>query len=310
MHNFDLPPRAFTRMVMDTQITPERELELARDYYGKGDVKARDDLLEGTRWVPASRALEYCRVYKVMDQFYDLFAEGQLGMLKALDKYDVTRDIRFSTFAYSYVEFGIRRYVRDRVGSLVRQPERERDEDGQRHYTKFSVARDMSLDAPLSKANDQETQEGAYAFFPDMRFNPERQASRKQLEARLDRAFTCLSYRERKVVHEHLLGDRLLKDMAVEMGGVSHQRVQQIGQQAIKKLRKAMLDNNPASRYNRLAVKTPVTLPSAPATWHPSAVETGEEPRLIDNKLFQLLVLTGSVPDLVKPLPGKAPQAG
>ena len=52
----------------------------------------------------------------------DLFQEGCLGVLKALDKFDIDLDNKFSTFATNYVKAGIKRYIYDN-GRTIRVPE-------------------------------------------------------------------------------------------------------------------------------------------------------------------------------------------
>ena len=41
----------------------------------------------------------------------DLFQEGCMGVLKALDKFNIDLDVKFSTFAVNYIRAGIKRYI-------------------------------------------------------------------------------------------------------------------------------------------------------------------------------------------------------
>ena len=52
----------------------------------------------------------------------DLFQEGCMGVLKALDKFDINQDIRFSTYAVPYISAAIKRYIYDN-SKTIRTPE-------------------------------------------------------------------------------------------------------------------------------------------------------------------------------------------
>lgn len=52
----------------------------------------------------------------------DLFQEGCMGVLKALDKFNIDLDVKFSTFAVNYIRAGIKRYIYDN-GKTIRVPE-------------------------------------------------------------------------------------------------------------------------------------------------------------------------------------------
>lgn len=52
----------------------------------------------------------------------DLFQEGCMGVLKALDKFDINQDIRFSTYAVPYISAALKRYIYDN-SKTIRTPE-------------------------------------------------------------------------------------------------------------------------------------------------------------------------------------------
>ncbi len=75
----------------------------------KGDLKARDELFSLN--LPLVVALVK-RVSRGREDFDDLFQEGALGLLKALQKYDPERGTRFSTYAVPFIMGEMRSYLR------------------------------------------------------------------------------------------------------------------------------------------------------------------------------------------------------
>lgn len=67
----------------------------------KGDEKARDALVESCLKLVASRAKSYTNDYHT---FLDLFQEGNIGLLRAVEKFDPERGFKFSTYATYWID--------------------------------------------------------------------------------------------------------------------------------------------------------------------------------------------------------------
>jgi RNA polymerase sigma-B factor len=91
------------------------EHELLRRYHLDGDVEARRVLIE--RMMPLVRTLAR-RYVNRGESFDDLVQVGCVGLIKAVDRFDVSRDLRFSTFAVPTILGEIRRHFRDRAWSV------------------------------------------------------------------------------------------------------------------------------------------------------------------------------------------------
>ena len=91
------------------------EQELLRRYHHDGDLSARQALVE--RMLPLVRTLarRYVNRGEPLD---DLIQVGCVGLLKAVDRFDVSRDLRFSTFAVPTILGEIKRHFRDRAWSV------------------------------------------------------------------------------------------------------------------------------------------------------------------------------------------------
>src|SRR3954454_19224140 len=92
-----------------------RERELLKRYHQRGDTRARDQLAE--EMLPLARALagRYTGRGEPLD---DLVQVACVGIMKAIDGFDLSRDVRFSSYATPTVLGEIKRYFRDKTWAM------------------------------------------------------------------------------------------------------------------------------------------------------------------------------------------------
>ena len=90
-------------------LTNERMRELFPLVHG-GDMKAREEFIRGNLRLVLSVIQRFNNRGENVD---DLFQVGCIGLIKALDNFDVTQNVRFSTYAVPMIIGEIRRYLRD-----------------------------------------------------------------------------------------------------------------------------------------------------------------------------------------------------
>ena len=91
------------------------DLELLRRYHLEGDLEARRLLIE--RMLPLVRTLAR-RYANRGESLEDLEQVGCVGLIKAVDRFDLSRELRFSTFAVPTILGEIKRHFRDRTWSV------------------------------------------------------------------------------------------------------------------------------------------------------------------------------------------------
>src|SRR2546422_5338096 len=98
---------------------PDRsDRELLRRYHEQGDVAAREQLIE--QYMSLVRSLARRYAYRG-EQLDDLVQIGAIGLIKAIDRFDIDRGVELTTYATPNIIGEIKRHFRDR-GWSVRVP--------------------------------------------------------------------------------------------------------------------------------------------------------------------------------------------
>ncbi|CAN5222149.1 N/A [soil metagenome] len=96
--------------------TPERiDRDLLRRYHHDGDVEARERLIE--QYLPLVRSLARRYSYRG-EQLEDLVQVGCIGLIKAIDRFDVDRGVELTTYATPNIIGEIKRHFRDKGWSI------------------------------------------------------------------------------------------------------------------------------------------------------------------------------------------------
>jgi RNA polymerase sigma-B factor len=96
-------------------VRAQREQDLLRRIHERGDMRARDQLAE--EMLPLARALagRYAGRGEPLD---DLVQVGAVGLIKAVDRFDVTRGVEFTSYGVPTIVGEIRRHFRDRAWAM------------------------------------------------------------------------------------------------------------------------------------------------------------------------------------------------
>jgi RNA polymerase primary sigma factor len=240
-------------------LTHEEEIDLSKRAK-QGDARARQRLIEKNLRLVVSVAKKY-RGYGL--PFEDLIQEGNIGLMKAVEKFDPDRGFRFSTYATWWIRQAVQRAVADKgrtirvpvhmsekirkvsraMGELAAELEREpTEEEVARHLgwdpeevrlTMSAMPDATSLDQPVS-AEDTASQLGD--FIEDERVSDTPDTVMREMETtQLKEAIERLPERARYVlVRRYGLDDREPATLA-ELGDeldISRERVRQLQREA------------------------------------------------------------------------------
>ena len=113
--NIDDPVRMYLKEIGKVPLlSADEEVELAQKM-SEGDVKARQQLTEANLRLVVSIAKRY--VGRGM-LFLDLIQEGNLGLMKAVEKFDYTKGYKFSTYATWWIRQAIPRAIADQARTI------------------------------------------------------------------------------------------------------------------------------------------------------------------------------------------------
>jgi len=96
-------------------VLTNEEMIILFNKYQNGDLNAKEELINGNLKLVLSILKKYNNRTDNMD---DLFQVGCIGLIKAIDNFDLKFDVRFSTYAVPMILGEVRRYLRD--GSSIR----------------------------------------------------------------------------------------------------------------------------------------------------------------------------------------------
>jgi len=257
----------------------DHEFQLAVRWKEHGDEKALHELIRSyTRLVIATAAK--FKHYGL--QMGDLIQEGNVGLMQAANKFEPSRDVRFSTYATWWIRASIQDYIL-RNWSIVRTGTtsahkslffnlrrlRVRIEGAENENGLTSLGREKIAGALGVRVKDVEDMEGRLSrgdqslnamisddgeeevgsFLADTRPNPEDVViGMKDAQTRskwLNDALTKLSEREQHIIRErHMQFDDnvTLEDLGKKLG-VSKERVRQLESRALEKLRDTLSQN-------------------------------------------------------------------
>ena len=262
--NIEDPVRMYLKEIGKVPLlTPEEEVELAKRME-LGDESAKKRLAEANLRLVVSIAKRY--VGRGM-QFLDLIQEGNLGLIKAVEKYDYSKGFKFSTYATGWIRQAITRAIADQartiripvhmvetINRLIRtsrqllqelgrepQPEEiaERMDlpvDRVREIMKISQD-PVSLETPIGEEEDSHLGD----FIQDDHVEvPADAATYTLLHEQLMEVLKTLTEREQKVLRLRFgLDDgrpRTLEEVGKEFN-VTRERIRQIEAKALRKLR-------------------------------------------------------------------------
>lgn len=125
-------------------LTNEEMVELFKRYQN-GDILAKDELVEGNLKLVLSILKKYNNRTDNMD---DLFQVGCIGLIKAIDNFDLSHEVKFSTYAVPMILGEVRRYLRD--NNSVRIARSTKDIAYKALRIKEELTNELGLEPPIS----------------------------------------------------------------------------------------------------------------------------------------------------------------
>ena len=269
MANFEMDGgiKIYLREIGKTALlTREEEVELA-DRIKNGDKEARAHMIKANLRLVVKIAQDYANYGLPL---LDLISEGNIGLMKAVERFDPNKGGKLSTYAAWWIKQSIKRalanqsktirlpvHMVDKISKMRRVamvlseelgreptdeelPEETGIDRAKLSHLKAAAQRPASLDAPIGE--DDGTQFGEI-IGDEKAQTPLELLSHKNMHMQLDDLLEVLDERERKIVDARFgLGGEKPKTLE-EVGrefGVTRERIRQLQNIALKKLRRAL----------------------------------------------------------------------
>lgn len=247
-------------------LSPEEEIEIG-NRLKQGDSDAKETLIKSNLRLVVSIAKRF--IYSGVP-FLDLIQDGNLGLMRAVDRFDVDKGYKFSTYSTWWIRQSIQRSIYD-SGRLIRRPVhieetlkqvnmyiRKQEQITGEVSSASQISKELkislskvkevlsynstpvSLESPIGEEEDSTLGD----FVPDHRSNIEKEVMNEQLREDLYKAMdSVLTVKEQAIVRMRFgldnTGRYKTLEECGEYFGVTRERIRQIESKALRKLERS-----------------------------------------------------------------------
>ncbi|HNZ26792.1 MAG TPA: RNA polymerase sigma factor RpoD/SigA [Spirochaetota bacterium] len=251
----------FDQIKIGNLLTPEEEVELSKRIQ-KGDALALDKMIRCNLRLVVKIAKRYMTPEW---QLCDLIQEGNIGLMKAAEKFDYRKKVKFSTYASWWIKQAIIRSISNKR-RIIRLPHRKEEKLKKINKTISELTQELNRSPSVEEISDKvgykeidiinlknitenfvsidsEVNEEGFVFLNflnDEKYCPERILSQDNLKKLTEEILESLKIKEKEILKQRFAFDdrkkETLKSIAKKLG-ISPESVRQIEIKAIKKIR-------------------------------------------------------------------------
>lgn len=241
------------------KVLTNEEMTILFERVKEGDVLARDELANGNLKLVLSILKRFTNKCDNMD---DLFQVGCIGLMKAIDNFDLSHGVKFSTYAVPMILGEVRRYLRDNNSIRVSRSLKDiayktlkfKEEYMSKHngepdieiiakkldVSTFDIVNALdSLKEPVSMFEAIYNDGGDTIYLCDQIEDKKTNSNDMELKIALNDAINKLSEREQYILDERFVIGKTQMEIADELD-ISQAQVSRLEKSAIKSLKKVL----------------------------------------------------------------------
>lgn len=265
-------------------LTREEELELTKKYYETKDIKIRKKIVEHNLRLVVSIARKY--VGRGLS-YEDLIQEGNIGLMKAIDRYDPNKNFRLSTYSVWWIRQAIDRAIKDKARniklpisilnemSIYRRKKIELETSLGRDVTDIEISKymgisidkikkykelvnnEVSLNALVGEGDDK-AELGDF-IEDDSELGPEEKAILKVSNEETLKLLEVLTQREQLVIRCRFgldgTGERKSLEEVAKLLNITREGTRQVMLKALRKIKKYVEENKVSASPNLSSIK-------------------------------------------------------
>lgn len=235
-------------------LTHEEMINLFKKYQ-QGDEKSKEELINGN----LKLVLSILKKYNTKDNLDDLFQIGVVGLIKAVDNFDLSHEVRFSTYAVLMIDGEIKRYIRDNNSLRISRSIKDLSykilsfkEEYMKEYSKEATTDDIAL--ALNVSNYEVVEALMSLKTPESLYEPiyndggdtiylldqiEDKKESKDLDSLISmrKALNKIKLREKNILINRFIVGKTQMEIAKDLG-VSQAQVSRLEKNAIKNVKR------------------------------------------------------------------------
>ena len=241
----------------DLKKLSSKEMEKLFIKYQTGDMFARELLINGNLKLVLSILK---RFYHKKNNLDDLFQVGCVGLIKAIDNFDLSYGVKFSTYAVPMIIGEVKRYIRDnnsiRVSRSLKDIAYKTLKIKEEYYSKYGYEPDLKVIAEILDVTEYDINNALISLKdPISMYEPiysdsgdtiylydqieDKKASNFSNNLEIEEAIDNLSEREHHILDERFIFGKSQMEIADELD-ISQAQVSRLEKKAIKQLKKSL----------------------------------------------------------------------
>ena len=240
----------------DIEVLNQEQMEELFKKYQNGDTKAKDELVNGNLKLVLSILKRFNKKNENMD---DLFQVGCIGLIKAIDNFDLSYGVKFSTYCVPMVLGEVKRYLRDNNSIRVSRSIKDLAYKILKLKDELTVINGIEPTnkqiAEILEIEEQELNNALEALIPPISlYEPiyndggdtiylfdqvEDKTANKDLDIRMsvDKAIKSLSEREQQILEDRFIIGKTQMEIAEELN-ISQAQISRLEKNALERVRK------------------------------------------------------------------------